>query len=394
MHMMRPQIINDLTQEALKLLDPYQSIQSQLELCDGEIRAKDFTLKVEKRLHLFSVGKVASYQLEAFLRFLEGHPLAQSIGQCVSYTKKGQATGSPLFIELEGDHPLLNAHNIQQSYRFLSYLDQVNPDDSVIFMISGGTSALLEIPKDDLSFKEIEKCHEELLRSGLGINEVNERRRELSTIKGGGLKEILEKRIDAKNVLQLITCDIPNGNLADVGSGPLFDGTGAGIYAVCLQSADSLLSELLLRFPYMEMGKIYDCKLSEMEEDLLGLLIKKGSGPLFHLSGGEATIVVPTHAMVGGRNTHFVLSMAQKIYASKEYEKLWDLQIMSFGTDGSDGNCPCAGAYINYDLWSKNEAQSYLESYNSYGYFSELGTLIETGPTKTNVMDLRLIWRE
>lgn len=382
-----PLFVDKLTGEVLKLLDPYESLSRKIQVYHNEIRGEELSLEVEEKVHLFALGKAASFQLKSFLDLLEDSVLKDKVGMCVSYTKRDHTVGDKRMIELAGNHPLMTESNLEKTDIFISYLEEVPENESIIFLLSGGASALLERPKNNLSFSELREAHKELLRSGLGINEMNKRRKELSQVKGGGLKAFIK----SKNIMQIITCDIPNEKLDDVGSGPLLSGEGDDPPTILLQSANILLDELKKNHPDFIFGKVYDCSIDVMEDDLEKEIQKIDLEKFIHLSGGEAPVTVLTSGGVGGRNTHFVLSMAQRLYQD---ERNRDLHIMSLGTDGSDGNAPCAGAYINYDLWKSKESDDYLKTFNSYSYFSELDTLIVTGPTRTNVMDLRAIWRE
>ncbi len=133
---------------------------------------------------------------------------------------------------------------------------------------------------------------------------------------------------------------------------------------------------------------MYDCSIDELISDLQGKLPANGE---FIFSGGEATIAISGSYGMGGRNTHFVLSFAEQIYKISENQ---NIHILSIGTDGGDGPTDAAGAYLNFDLFKTKDARPYLKNFDSYNYFKELGSLICTGPTKSNVMDLRVIWRE
>jgi glycerate-2-kinase len=125
-----------------------------------------------------------------------------------------------------------------------------------------------------------------------------------------------------------------------------------------------------------------------MEDELLKNIPQDRT---YCISGGEAYLEVPSYALKGGRNTHFVASFAKRIYKDP---KLRDINILSFATDGTDGDTDCAGAYINYELYISLNVDKYLKNFDTFHYFEKLGTLIKTGPTKSNVMDLRIIWRE
>ena len=221
----------------------------------------------------------------------------------------------------------------------------------------------------------------------MNINEINQRRKEISQIKGGGLL----KFIKTTNILQLITCDIPNEDIFDVSSGPLLNRSlEEHPKTILTQSASSLLNKISASRDYIVKG-VYDDRieneLSKISEDLP----EKGDT---YISGGELTVALPENCTgLGGRSTHFVLALAKIIYTE---EKNKDVHILSFGTDGTDGPTDAAGAYINYNIFKENEdrALMFLENNDSYHFFDEVGGLIKTGPTKNNLMDVRFIWRD
>lgn len=383
--MIQPFIVQKLISEVLSLLDPYDNMKEIIKFEDHCIKLRGNVHELRGALHFFSAGKAASYELDAILRIFEESCNYNNIGLKVAYTKDSHTVENDKIIQLEGTHPVVSEKNIEQTQLFLDYLSKVKGEDTLIFLLSGGASALLEMPQDKISFEDLKSKHKELLRSGLGISEMNEIRKSLSKVKDGKLLNFIK----TKNILQLITCDIPSEKLEDVSSGPMLSSQHKDNHPFTLlgQSASLLLNNLC-RDSSRIRGKIYDCSLEQMQNDLLSHL--PGSNQML-ISGGEAPIKLPKNSGKGGRNTHFVLSFAEIVYKNPSNR---DIHIMSLGTDGGDGPTNAAGAYISYELYNSLSSRQYLEEYNSYEYFEKIGTLIKTGPTKTNVMDVRFIWRE
>ncbi len=374
-------IMDQLIQEIIEYLDPYKSYSKILGFENKEIRIQDFKVPVKNKLFLFGIGKSASFEVKALKNLCLENGVEQEMLKCFSLTKEGH-TVKDSFQQWEGTHPLVSQRNIENSKSLIQELNHVSSEDSLIFLISGGTSALFEIPRDDLSIDDFIQEHLEILNSGKNINEMNRRRKQLSKVKGGGLLS----KIKTKHCFQLITCDVPNENLSDVGSGPLF-GENELVRAFKVNSASLLLDKLCSNEDRINDG-VFDGRI----EEFLKLYSNKEFEPgKIYISGGEATIEVSDHAGLGGRNTHMVLALAEILYQKVENR---NLKIASIGTDGSDGPTDAAGAYIDYNLFQKLEGAKYLESYDSYHYFKQLGTLIKTGPTKTNVMDIRFVWRD
>ncbi len=398
--------VNNLVREVLELLRPQNVFKRVLKLYHNELRIEGSSFQISHKLHLVAVGKAASFELAAVKEIVDNSQVDYQLGTCVAYTKRNHLVSTNEFIQLEGDHPLVSQDNLDNTSRLIEILKQVDEEDSVLFLLSGGASALLELPREQLSFEKLQDIHEDLLASGKNINEMNEIRKALSMVKNGGLL----KYINSKQIIQLVTCDIPNENMADVGSGPLIytqlnyasineylskfslrlEDMGAPLvqaHSFITQSASTLLKHFAGDNKYI-IGKVYDELCDSMIEDLMGQLPAKGQ---VLVTAGEATIELPANPGKGGRNTHFVLEMAQRLYENKENR---DIRILSFGTDGTDGPTDAAGAYINYELMQKLPIDSYLAQFNSYEYFDKVGTLVKTGPTQNNLMDIRFLWRE
>lgn len=380
-----PPLIDNIVNEVLELLDPYQNFNRMIKVYHNSLEVQGKTFEIKNKLHIFATGKAASFEADAFLKILDNSPLINHLEQVVSYTKHGHTVNNDRIEQLTGSHPVLTEENINKTRIFLKKLQNIHKDDTVVFLLSGGASALLELPNPDLDFLKLQRIHKSLLSSGKGINEMNRERKRLSQVKNGKLLNFIPTR----RIIQFITCDIPNEKLEDVSSGPLlsFSNKESHPYTIKSQSASKLI-ENLGHISNMIPGKIYDCSLTELMDDLEHHLPQKNS---IVISGGEAPIKLPSFHGEGGRNTHFVLAFAHKIYTN---EKNRNIHIMSLGTDGGDGPTDAAGAYLNYDLYTKLSAEKYLKDFNSYHYFDKLGTLIKTGPTKTNVMDIRFLWRE
>ena len=382
-----PEKVTKIVNEVITLLDPYNNFKLMVELDENFITIDQSKFEVgKKRVHIFGAGKAASFEVEAFKKLILDSAIKKQLGSCVALTKDDHTVDDLSIIQLEGSHPVISQKNIHNTEKFIDLLQEVAAEDYLVFLLSGGASALLEKNINGLSFDELRIKHEELLISGLNINEMNHIRKSLSLVKDGGLLNFIK----TQNIIQFITCDIPNEKLSDVSSGPLLKGEKTHILRSTFktQSASKLLNDFCNVSDSRKKGRVYDGLLDEVIRDLLTKLPKNNE---ILVTGGEATIEVPPQSGKGGRNTHFVLAFAQEIYKDITNR---DIHILSLGTDGGDGPTEAAGAYINYKLFSQKCSQDYLNGFNSYEYFKEIDSLIVTGPTKTNVMDLRLLWRE
>ncbi|MBC77475.1 MAG: hypothetical protein CME64_15840 [Halobacteriovoraceae bacterium] len=373
-------------EEILNLLKPADVFKNIFKFYHNQIFIEGSVIDVPRQVHLFGLGKAASFEVEAMKNLINGSKLKNKLGMCVSYTKREHIVEDEEIAQLEGDHPVITEDNIGQTKKFISMLQKANKDDVLIFLLSGGGSALLEMPVDGMSFKQLQAKHQELLNSGLNINQMNAARKAISKVKNGGLLNF----IPCDNIVQLVTCDIPNEEIADVSSGPLINKERADkrVQSVLTQSAGTLLKRLTSGHKNARIDAIYDCTLEEMCQSMLGSLPTKEE---VVLSGGEGTLKVLSDAGLGGRSTHFVLHFAHMLYNDPDNR---DIKILSLGTDGTDGPTDAAGAYIDYELYDREEALEHLQKQDSYNYFKKKGSLIKTGPTMNNLMDVRILWRE
>jgi glycerate-2-kinase len=379
-------IVKDLVREILMTLDPNLNFRDILASKGCYLTVKGEKFLVTGRLHVFALGKAASFQVQAFLNLISNSPNDFKLGEIVSYTKDEHTVNDGSFMEFEGSHPVISERNIKNTLIYIEKLSEISLDDTLVFLLSGGGSSLLELPIKGLSFEDLHSEHEKLLESGLNINDMNKRRKELSQVKNGGLLKFLNTR----NIIQFVTCDIPNEKIEDISSGPLMsdEDNFDNPRTYMLNSGSRLLENLCSGKTDRIMGKIYDCSIDVAINDLMQRLPNRGE-KLF--TGGEIPIMVTSKSGKGGRNTHFVLAFAERLYKDDANR---DIKILSIGTDGGDGPTDAAGAYIDFDLFKNNNHEEYLATFNSYEYFEKIGTLIKTGPTKTNVMDLRCIWRD
>lgn len=382
-----PLLAKNLISETLELLKPEELYRKEIRIEENNLVLRNRSFEVKGRLHIAAVGKSASFEVQALWNILSQTPFKEP--RSISFTKKGNILAQAPFDQLEGDHPHITQNNLILSKTFINWLSEIPSEDSLIFLLSGGTSALLEVPKPSLNLEDLQSKYQAMLHAGVGINEMNERRRELSLIKGGGLLNF----IGTKNILQLITCDIPNERLEDVGSGPLLKANDQEMLkkSFLMQSGRTILSKLVSKsgdgFVRLS-GKVYDCSFEDLKVDLLKNLPLPGE---MHISAGECPVKVTKLNGKGGRNTHFVLDFAKEVLQRGEGK---DLHILSLATDGGDGETDCAGAYIRVSDLILDDAVKSIENFESYSYFKIHGGLVQTGRTQSNVMDLRFVWRD
>lgn len=402
-------------------LTPERTYLSQISLKEDTlaIQGKKVTFNPKGNIYLLAMGKAAAFEAKVIDKIFKTSTL--KITQGLVITKYGHNIPNLPFKTIEASHPIVDENSLMAGKEALQFVNQLGEEDFLIFCLSGGASALVELYQGDLSLKEMQQINKTLLESGIGIEDFNLIRKSVSQIKNGGLF----RKLKCPSV-SLITCDIPSGDLNSVSSAP-------SLYTPIEQSkvnqllnqylpkemaqlisknihltqnkyskgkvfkiADSLyLGELATKHfeNYNVITPPFDSRL-DIELPKLLKTLKKGK---INISLGELNIKVQGGGL-GGRNTHFVLTLAYELFYKNvlklNEEETQNLFILSVGTDGNDGPTDAAGAYFSYTEFKKTPIQTIeeeLSKFDSYHFFLKLGTLIKTGPTGTNLMDLRLI---
>jgi hydroxypyruvate reductase len=312
----------------------------------------------------------------------------------------------------------------------------------VIFLLSGGGSALMCAPHPWLSLETKIAITRALSSRGAGIEELNAVRRALSQVKGGGLA----RRCSAGHLLTLVISDVLGDPLEMIGSGPtVLEPPPDPILAAKLleRYAPGEFPEVISKLLEMEFTKSQMCGSMKTSAHLFvlannltavqaaakqaerfgyrvrsesrtkpeGAAQKVGSELAIDLlqmeprsawiTGGEPTVVLPEASIrgQGGRNQHLVLSAASTLISDPRLVDLrGSMALVSGGTDGEDGSTSAAGAWIDTS-WLRQQSKSIegineaLRRCDSYGFFESTGNLLQTGPTHTNVCDLRVLLR-
>ncbi|HEU5460214.1 MAG TPA: DUF4147 domain-containing protein, partial [Pyrinomonadaceae bacterium] len=326
-----------------------------------------------------------------------------------------------------GGHPLPNRASLEAARAAFALLGRANAEEAlVVFLISGGGSAMLEWPvNNEISLDDLCTANRALIGCGATISEINSVRRAFSAVKGGALARCAPKA----QTITLIISDTNRGDEASVASGPTLapspDAPPAVevieqydlkhklppsiVKAVQLNSADKkketsgLHSVLLGNWSALEAAARKASELGftcvtrteiceqQIEEGCDLLLAGLDSGTC-EISGGEFSCPVKGDGR-GGRNLETALRCAIKL---DQRNIPGHTVVLSAGTDGVDGNSPCAGAIADETSIKRARGISfppehYLARSDSYAFFDQLDDLILTGPTGTNVRDLRIV---
>jgi hydroxypyruvate reductase len=327
-----------------------------------------------------------------------------------------------------------NAESIHAAQTILKMLDAQTAASLVIFLLSGGGSAVVERPIDDeISLHDLISTYRVLVHSGATIAEINAIRKHLSAVKGGRLA----RAAFPAQQLSLLVSDVPDNALDALASGPTMpDSTSVedcyriaekhGMSPQLPHSTRELFERRVLEeTPKLDDQAFYrsrwwpvlsnqtaveqasaaaersglavhvdnscdDWDYEHAADYLLRRLreLRRRSARVCLISGGEVTVKV-TNGGVGGRNQQFALACAAKIAGE-------NITVLSAGTDGVDGNSPAAGAAVDgttlIRAQSKGlDAGAALEKFDAYAFFKALGAAIETGPTGNNLRDLRIL---
>jgi len=387
-----------------------------------------YDLQSHDQVTVISIGKAGHSMAEALVNEV-GASLTGIVATPITPPAQLHA-----FRYFHGGHPLPNAESVHGASAILKTLRGQTAGSLVIFLISGGGSAVVEKPIDDeISLDDLIATYRTLVHSGATIAEINAIRKHLSATKGGRLAQAA---YPARQV-SIFVSDVPENALDALASGPtLADSTSA---ADCYRIAEKYglesqfpasVRELLERGALEETPKSDDpafvnsrwwtvlsnqtaveaaCSEAERDgfvvqfdnscddwdyEQAAGYLterirkLRQEFGRVCLISGGEVTVKV-VNGGTGGRNQQFALACAEKIAGE-------NITVLSAGTDGIDGNSLAAGAVVDGSTDARArehgfEIRSALERFDAFPLFSALGDAIETGPTGNNLRDLRIL---
>jgi glycerate 2-kinase len=427
----------DIFRCALRAVDPVECVRRHLQVRGGNLVAgkRRYPLSRFRRVIVIGAGKAGA----TMARSVET-VLGRRVEGGLVNIKDGH-TANVHRVELnECGHPLPDHRGVDGARRIAALAAEAAADDLVICLISGGGSALLPLPADPITLEEKQETTRLLLACGATIHEINAVRKHISAIKGGQLARLCAPA----TLITLLLSDVVGDPLDVIGSGPtapdpstfteaqaVLDryGLGARVPASVLER---IAAGVLGNIP--ETPKAGDPAFQRTQNLIVGsnrLAIDaaaeraraleyrpfvlsttmqgetrvvagvhaemvreiRNSGrpvkaPACLISGGETTVTLHGDGL-GGRNQEFVLAAAIAI------EGLTGVLAFSAGTDGTDGPTDAAGAFAVGSTVARArelglDPGDYLNRNDSYHFFDALGSLITTGPTGTNVMDVRL----
>ncbi|OGU42726.1 MAG: hydroxypyruvate reductase, partial [Hydrogenophilales bacterium RIFOXYA1_FULL_63_33] len=335
---------------------------------------------------------------------------------------------------VEASHPLPDGRGEAAALRMLDMSRQLGPDDLLLALISGGGSSLLAAPVEGVTLKELRQVTKALLHAGANIHDINTVRKHLTRLSGGQLAQAAQ----AAHGLALIISDVVGDDPGSIASGPCAPDASSCVDALeqlqrlritppegvrhhleacaagrlpdtpkpgapCFARMENRViasahGSLMAAVRYFEQHGVPAVLLSDkvggdaqsvarQHAALVRALTRRQALAL--ISGGETTVALqPKHGR-GGRNSEYLLALALALSETPA----WAIACDTDGIDGSEDN---AGALLTPDTLIRARAQEldaagWLTAHDSHGFFSALGDLVVTGPTRTNVNDYRAL---
>jgi len=424
------------------LIDPRKSLlkiyHASLSAVDGRRNVHDWlhSHPLESPACVISIGKAAAAM---FAGVYDACPT--KIARALIITKQGhvdkfigdsseasllQRYDFPLTV-VESAHPIPDQRSLDAGCTLLKFIKDSHLEAQLLFLISGGSSSLVEVLPAGISLAELEKLNSWLLGSGLNINEMNQCRTMLSCIKGGGLLSYLNGR----KASALYLSDVPNDDVSVIGSGLLASSSENievdlpdSLQTLCKNAEKSTAIGLSNHSPsecalkqsiilvnnktaresaklaaQLELNCLQDAiQITVIDKLLTGDVFElaqmivshlKKTAPGLYIYGGEPSVKLPTNPGQGGRCQSLALAVATAI------ENMDDMVFLAGGTDGSDGPGEVAGALVDSETLQRLnkkgfDAIKYLQSADAGSCLAASDDLLFTGPSGSNVMDLVL----
>jgi glycerate 2-kinase len=427
----------DVLGAALDAVDPAKAIRRVLERRENSlwIDGAAYDLGRYRRIFVIGGGKAGASMAAAVEAVL-----GDLITAGVVNVKYGYTAPTRIVRVREAGHPVPDAAGVAGTQEMVNLLRGASADDLVLCLISGGGSALMTLPVEGVSLDDMQTLTHLLLRSGAPIQDMNAVRKHLSQIKGGQLARLAHPA----TVVSLILSDVVGSPLDVIASGPTVPDTSTFAraqavierYGITGDVPESVRQHLrrglsgavpetpkpgelanahnviiadnaraaqaavaraeALGFHTLRLSTYVEGEAREVAR-VLAALAKEITAtgrpvprPACLILGGETTVTVHGDGK-GGRNQELALAAALAI------QGIESVMIASLATDGSDGPTDAAGGLVDGTTVARGErlgmsAQAALDNNDAYPYLSQVGDLMVTGPTNTNVNDLMAVF--
>ena len=425
------------------ILGHHKATLHQLVGALGTLSLKLDVAELPDQLYLLAIGKGSQILLEAFTHCYAGEILDGLVLSTEPISLKNDDEKYNNLSFFTGSHPLPSLENEASTLEIIRFIHDLSAGATLVCLISGGTSSLLCLPPDSISIHELQITYQILLESGASIEEMNTVRKHLSLVKGGHLAQ----KAHHLRLHSYLLSDVPNDKAEVIGSGPLV--TDSTTFSDALQILnDRQLSQELPSsvLHYLHKGAqslhpetpkpglnnhpnqnihLITCS-SSMQPFLSSLLEQQGFGvnwasepiqasvkketqriaqevisvlngqskissksPQALVYNGESYVQVTGHGK-GGRNQELALLLALSL------EGKHPVTILTLATDGIDGPTDAAGAIVSSytTLHARKQntlPEPYVQQNDSYHFHEQMNTLVKTGTTGNNLMDLCVV---
>jgi glycerate 2-kinase len=424
---------------ALEAVDPGIAAREHLRRDKNQllISGKTYDLSAYRRIVLIGAGKAGAPMAQASAEILGGY-----LEGGLVIVKEGYLGDpiDPVIEVLEAGHPIPDQRGQDATLRMLDMLDGLGRKDLVLFLISGGGSALMHVPVEGVSLGDLQQLTATLLAVGADITEINTLRKHLDRVKGGGLA----RAAAPADMVTLVLSDVVGDPLDVIASGPTVPDSSTFQDAWKVLERYSILNQIPVSVrEHLSRGVRGDIPDTPKRDDpifergahiivgnnrraaeaaaraarsigfrtllltsrlqgearqagkILGALARQvemaaRSAPLCLIAGGETTVTVSGDGH-GGRNQELALG------AVEELAGLAGVGLLALATDGGDGPTDAAGAVVTGESLERAmllglDPRAYLARNDAYHFFDPLGDLLKPGPTQTNVNDLTFLF--
>ena len=425
--MLNKEVFLGVINQSLEQINPQKLIEKNCSYINDILYIQNETIKITKKqkVYLFGSGKAVQSMAEAMHKILGDR--VEKVILVGSYKKELDIKNLEY---IQSTHPLPSNKSLEAALRMTKELKKLSRDDVFIYLLSGGSSALMELPIESISLNDFQYATSLMLKNSMPIEAINCVRKHLSQVKGGKLSALTK----AQGYV-LVLSDVLGDKLEDIGSSPfyfdkttfkdavdylfkynIFDQLPLSIQNYLLDGCNNNEEETLKKessnIKHFIIGsnslflhsiqekleqhnvyaKVYENSIDDdvrvVCENLIDFIKKESKGCF--IFGGEATVLVKGDGQ-GGRNQHLVLEFLNK------YPKDKEIIFLSVASDGIDGNSDAAGAIIDNDTVLNEavlngELQESLKKFDSYNFFKKINSLIQPGPTHNNMLDAVVIY--
>jgi len=417
----------DVISESLKKINPEKLITSSCSYKDGILKINDESIIIpkNKKITILGSGKAAQSMGKALFEIMDTH-----INKMILVGPYTQEFIHEKIEYLQSSHPLPTQKSLDAANKLIQALEKLQSEDIFIYLLSGGNSALVEMPAHTISLEDFQIATSLMLKASMPIEAINSVRKHISLVKAGGLCNYTQ----AKGFV-LVLSDVLGDSLEDIGSAPFYydkttfedaynylrnynifeklpqsiqkhleKGINKKIKETRKKESDNIKHYIIgsnsvflksihnTLLEYKISSSVLKNSINEDVEIVCKKLLdfcdtnRKGC----FIFGGEATVLVKGEGK-GGRNQHLVLTFLSQLPKNKE------LIFMSVASDGVDGNSDAAGAIIDTNTLQKVEdleldIQKYLNNFDSNTFFQKIDCLVKPGPTHNNMLDAVVLY--